>query len=182
MERQTRKNLGKIKKDTAEFFSKLKVELPLALLLGTGPMLIFCSTERDVDEMLSGLLAIGPLIKYSVILTLPYFLIQLIKYGIRFSYDSSRAKLDYIHNIINEVGPGFLTISRTALGAVLGIIILLHTTHIITASTKLLVSMYGNALFFLAFNCAHAMLKDRATLNVNPRREKNPIQLPKKLK
>lgn len=182
MERHTNRNLKKLKQDTIELFSQLKMEIPLALLLGTLPMLIFCSTEKDVEEMLGGLLAIGPLIKYSVILTLPYFLVLLVKHGVRFSFDSSRAKLNYIHDLITEVGPGFLTITRTALGALIGIIILLNATDIITGTAKQVAAMYGNALFFMVFNCALAMGKGRAAAQANRRMEKNPIQLSRKVR
>ncbi len=182
MKTQTRRNLEKLKQDTVELFSKLKMEIPLALLLGTAPMLLFCSTEKDVEEMLSGLLAIGPLIKYSVILTFPYFLVLLVKHGIRFSFDSSRAKFDYVHDLITEVGPGFLTITRTALGAIIGILIILNATHIITGTPKQIAAMYLNAVFFLAFNCALAMGKDRAAAHANRQLKKNPIQLSRKIR
>lgn len=181
MEDQVKKNLRKLKLETAELFGKLKTEIPLALLLGTFPLLLFSYFKRDIDEILGGLLAIGPLVYYSVFLLAPYALVLIIKHTIRLSFDSTREKLNYIHLIVDEVGLGFLTITRTALGAIIGILILLHFSDIISGTPKQIANTYVNVAFLTIFNCLGALIKDWANKGINRPLERNPIRLGKKL-
>lgn len=181
MEDQVRKNIRKLKLETAELFGKLKTEIPLALLLGTFPLLLFSYIKRDVDEILGGLLAIGPLVFYSVFLLAPYALVLIIKHTIRLSFDSTKEKLNYIHSVFDEVGLGFLTITRTALGAIIGLLILLHFSDIISGTPKQIANTYVNVAFLTTFNCLGALIKDWANKGINRPLEPNPIRLGKKL-
>lgn len=182
MENGTKKNVQRFKKDIAEHLWKLTTELPLAFLLGTVPVLWFSSSEKDVEIILGGLLASGPLIKYAAYLTILYALIITAKYAIRFSFDSSRDKFRYTYEIISEVGSGFLTITRTGLGAMMGVVILHHTSELVPGTPKQVTAAYATMISFALINCAIALVKDRAIEHTERKPEKNPIRLSKNLK
>ena len=170
------------KKDTIELISKSPSEWFLAFLLGTVPTVIFSSTEKDVDEIVQGLLAIGPLIQYSAYLVAPYALVFIIKHGIRFNSDRSRGIFNFIHKNIAEVGTGFLTITRTGLGAVIGVLALGLTTKIITVNNQQAISLIAMTVSLTVINCGLALAKDRLIENTNRPYIKNPLKLSPKLK
>ena len=72
------KKPSNFKRDTIALISKFPSEFILASLLGTLPTVFFSSTEKDVNEIVQGLLAIGPLIQYSAYLIAPYALVFII--------------------------------------------------------------------------------------------------------
>jgi hypothetical protein len=176
------KKPSNFKKDTIALISKLPSEWVLAFLLGTLPILFFSSTQKDVDDIVQGLLAIGPLIEYSTYLTGLYAFVFLVKHGIRFSSDKSIDTFNFIHKIIAEIGTGFLTITRTGLGAILGVLVLGLTTDIITINKYQLTSMTVMILSLTLANCALALGKDTLIEHTNRPSIKNPIKLSPKLK
>lgn len=176
------KKTSNFKRDTIALMSKLPSEWVLALLLGTLPVVFFSSTQKDVDDIVQGLLAIGPLIDYSAYLLAPYALVFIIKYGIRFSSDKSIGIFNFIHKIIAETGTGFLTITRTGLGAVFGVLALGLTTDIITISSQQFISSLVMILSLTLANCALALGKDTLIEHTNRPSMKNPIKLSPKLK
>ncbi|QYX49419.1 hypothetical protein K3F43_07925 [Pseudomonas tussilaginis] len=182
MENTVRKNLNKTKIECYEFLSKLKTEIPLPILQGSLPVIIFSRKESDVDAILGGLLAGDQLIKYSFYLLIPYAIVLLVKWGIRLSFDSSREKFEYLHLLISEVGTGFLTISRTGLGATIGCLYLVHTTQIITASPREILGAYIGVISLLHVNCMVVFLKDRAMKSINHKSPPNPYRLDKNLR
>lgn len=176
------KKKSNFRKEMVALISKLPSEWLLAFLLGTLPTLLFSSTEKDVDNMVQGLLAIGPLIQYSAYLIGPYALAFLIKYGIWFSSDKSRGIFSFAHKIILEIGTGFLTITRTGLGAIFGVLVLGLTTNIITVNNKQIISLSGMILSLTIANCALALGKDTLIERTNRPSTNNPIKLSPKLK
>jgi len=182
MENLIRRNVKSTKSEFFEYISKLKTEIPLAILLGAAPIVVFSRKESDVDEILGGLLAGDQLIKYYFYLFFPYALVLLIKLGIRLSFDSSREKFEYIHSLISEVGTGFLTISRTGVGAAMGCLYLVHTSQIITATPGVILRTYTGAISLLALNCMIVFAKDRATKKIYPQRAPNPYKIDRSLK
>lgn len=176
------KKPSSFKKDTVALISKLPSEWVLAFLLGTLPILLFSSTQKDVDDIVQGLLAIGPLIEYSAYLAGPYAFVFLIKYLIRFSSDKSIETFNFIHKIIAEIGTGFLTITRTGLGAVFGVLVLGLITEIISINNKQLLSMTVMILSLTLANCALALGKDTLIEHTNRPSLKNAIKLSPKLK
>ncbi|MFJ4349326.1 hypothetical protein ACIPZ5_00320 [Pseudomonas sp. NPDC089428] len=182
MENLVKNNITVLKSYFFELISKLKTEIPLPIFLGALPVVIFSNKESDVNEMLKALLAGNQLMKYYFYILFLYALVIIIKIGVRLSHDSSRQKLEYIHEIIGEVGTGFLTISRTGIGAAMGCLYLVHTTEIISATPSELFRTYASAFILLIFNCAIVFAKDRATKTIYPRRPQNPYKIDKLLK
>lgn len=182
MKSSVRRNLEKIKHELIDLFSKMKTEIPLPLLQGALPVILFSKTESDVDAILGGLLAGGQLITYSCYLLIPYAAVLVIKFAIRFSFDSSRAKFEYIHDLIVEVGTWFLTISRTGVGAAIGCLFLVHTTEIITATPGEITRTYYNVLSLLILNCGLVRFKDYVINRINPKRPPNPYKLNQNLR
>lgn len=182
MESLVRRNLKKTKSDLISLLSKLKTEIPLAILQGAIPVIWFSAKESDVEAILGGLLAGDQLIKYSCYLLAPYALILLIKFSVRLSFDSSREKLEYIQELISEVGPWFLTISRTGAGAAMGCLLLVHTTEIITARPDEIFRTYFGVFMLLFFNCALVYFKDEVMKKIHPKPPKNPYRLDRRLR
>ncbi|MBD8091745.1 hypothetical protein IFT48_17270 [Pseudomonas fluorescens] len=176
------KKPSNFKRDSIALMSKLPSEWVLAFLLGTLPILFFSSTQKDVDDIVQGLLAIGPLIKYSAYLVGPYAFVFLVKHGIRFGSDKSIDAFNFIHKIIAEIGTGFLTITRTGLGAVFGVLALGLTTDIITVNNQQIISLGIMILSLTLTNCALALGKDTLIERTNRPPVKNPIKLSPKLK
>ncbi|WP_369990572.1 hypothetical protein [Pseudomonas xanthosomatis] len=182
MDRSPKKNLIKIRCEILEILRKLKTEIPLPLLQGAIPVILFSNTEDDVDAILGSLLAGGQLIKYSCYLLAPYAVVLIARFALRLSFDSSREKLEYIHDLISEVGNWFLTISRTAVGAAMGCLALVHTTDIITATPSEIVRTYYNVTSLLLLNCALVFFKDHVFNKINPKRPQNPYKINKYLR
>ena len=176
------KKPSNFKKEMVALISQLPSEWLLAFLLGTLPTWIFSSTEKDVDEIVQGLLAIGPLIQYSAYLIALYVLAFIIKHGIRFSSDKSKGIFNFFHKVITEIGTGFLTITRTGLGAALGVLVLGLTTDIITINDQQIISLSAMILSLTIANCALALGKDTLIEHTNRPSIKNPIKLSPKLK
>lgn len=176
------KKPSNFKKEMVALISQLPSEWLLAFLLGTLPTWIFSSTEKDVDEIVQGLLAIGPLIQYSAYLIALYVLAFIIKHGIRFSSDKSKGIFNFFHKVIAEIGTGFLTITRTGLGAALGVLVLGLTTDIITINDQQIISLSAMILSLTIANCALALGKDTLIEHTNRPSIKNPIKLSPKLK
>jgi hypothetical protein len=172
-------NMGKrannFKNDSIKLISKIPAEWTFAILLGTLPILLFSRNSKGLDDMVSGLLAIGPLIYYFGWMLAPYALLFFIKYCVRFSSDRSRYSFNFIHNIITEVGTGFLTITRTGLGVAFGILLLPSE---ITAPTKDQYMLLYWMIFVLSFfNCAMALGKDELIQKTDRPTYRNPIKL-----
>jgi hypothetical protein len=176
------KKANNFKKEMTALISKLPSEWLFAFLLGTLPTLLFSSNEKDVDDIVQGLLASGPLIQYSAYLIAPYALAFFIKYAIRFSSDKSRGIFNFIHKIIIEIGTGFLTITRTGLGAVFGVLALGLTTNIITVNNQQIISLTAMIFSLSIANCALALGKDTLIEHTNRLPINNPIRLSPKLK
>ncbi|KAB0568935.1 hypothetical protein [Pseudomonas palleroniana] len=176
------KKPSNFKRDTIALIRKLPSEFILASLLGTVPTVLFSSTEKDVNEIVEGLLAIGPLIQYSTYLIAPYVLAFIIKHGIRFSSDKSIDTFNFIHKNIAEVGTGLLTITRTGLGAALGVLVLGLTTDIITINSQQIATLIVMILSLTLANCALALGKDTLIEQTTRSHIKNPIKLSPKLK
>lgn len=176
------KKPSNFKRDTIALTSKFPSEFILASLLGTLPTVFFSSTEKDVNEIVQGLLAIGPLIQYSAYLIAPYALVFIIKYGIRFSSDKSIDTFNFIHKNIAEVGAGFLTITRTGLGATLGVLVLGLTTDIITINSQQIMTLSVMILSLTLTNCALALGKDTLIEQTTRPYIKNPIKFSLRLK
>ncbi|MDT8907016.1 hypothetical protein [Pseudomonas prosekii] len=170
------------KKDTIALIRKLPSEWAIAFLLGTVPLWLFSSTQKDVDDIVQGLLAIGPLIEYSTYLMAPYAIVFFIKYGIRFSSDKSIWMFDFIHKIIAEIGTGFLTITRTGLGAVFGVLSLGLATNIITVSSQQILSLSVMIFSLTLANCALAFGRDTLIEHTSRRPNNNPIKFGPMLK
>lgn len=182
MESVTARNLKKLKAEFTELFLKSKTELPLAVLLGALPVWLFSFSEEQAVELLGELLASEQLIKYSMFLAIPYALALGIKTFIRFSFDSSRERFRYIYSIVNETGTGFLTLTRTALGATIGVVVLYHTTDILSGSAKHVTAAYFNIISLTVINCLFALVNDWVTAQADRKHSQNPIQLPRRLR
>ncbi|WP_434580213.1 hypothetical protein J3P95_18095 [Pseudomonas sp. Z5-35] len=177
-----KKKPNNFKKDTLALISKIPSEWAIAFLLGTVPLWFFSSTQKDVEDIIQGLLAIGPLIEYSAYLIAPYALVFIIKYGIRFSSEKSIWIFDFVHSIIAEVGTGFLTITRTGLGAIFGILSLGLATHIVTVTPQQILSLSVMIFTLTVVNCALALGRDTLIEHTSRPSNNNPIKFGPELK
>ncbi|MFJ2458806.1 hypothetical protein ACIOVC_09710 [Pseudomonas neuropathica] len=176
------KKSSNFKKDTIALLRNLPSEWAIAILLGALPLWLFSHTQKDVDDIVQGLLAIGPLIDYSAYLIAPYGLVFLIKYGIRFRSDKSLWIFEFIHKVIAEIGTGFLTITRTGLGAVFGILMIGLSSNIITISTQQIMSLLVMIFSLTIANCALALGKDTLIEHTNRAISRNSIKFDPRLK
>lgn len=163
------------RKVTRKLISKLLTELPLAGLLGTLPILIYCDNEQSVDEMISGLLAISQLISYYAWLLAPYALFLMLKYLIRFRSDRNKNTFNLLYKIITEAGTGFQTILRTGVGVAFGIFLL--PTEITTLTSANYPIVFGMILASMFASCAISFFTDEMKSRTERQAYKNPIKL-----
>ncbi|UQS92428.1 hypothetical protein [Pseudomonas chlororaphis] len=169
------KRASNFKEDTLKLISKLPTELSLAALLGTLPIYLFSHNSKSLDEMVSGLLAIGPLIDYFGWMLVPYASLLIIKYGVRFSSDRSKNSFNFIHKIIAEAGTGFQTILRTGVGVTIGILIL--PKAITTPTPAQYAMLYWMIVIVSIFSCAISFLKDEIIQRTERPTYRNPLKL-----
>jgi len=170
------------KQDSIALLRQLPSEWAIAFLLGALPLWLFSHTQKDVDEIVQGLLAIGPLIEYSAYLIAPYGLVFLIKYGVRFRSEKNMWIFEFTHKVIAEVGTGFLTITRTGLGAVFGTLLIGLSSEIITISTQQIASLLVMIFSLTLANCAFALGKDTLIEHTIRPVSSNPLKFHPKLK
>jgi len=176
------KKSSNFKKDTLALLRQLPSEWAIAFLLGALPLWAFSHTQKDVDDIVQGLLAIGPLIEYSAYLIAPYGLVFLIKYGVRFRSERNIWIFEFIHKVIAEIGTGFLTITRTGLGVVFGTLLIGLSSDIITISTQQIASLLVMIFSLTLANCAFALGKDTLIEHTNRPARSNPLRFDPKLK
>ncbi|WP_419735703.1 hypothetical protein [Pseudomonas sp. COR18] len=169
------KRASNFKGDTLKLISKLPAEWGFAFLLGTLPIWVFSKTSKDFEEMVSGLLAIGPLIEYFGWMLIPYGLLFVFKYVMRFGSDWGTQVFGFFHKLIAEVGTGLLTITRTGLGAAAGIFFL--SDEVVTLTQDQMVRLCWMIGVLTLANCALAMLKDEMIEKTSRPTYKNPIKL-----
>ncbi|MNJ44255.1 hypothetical protein D3C77_392990 [compost metagenome] len=169
------KKANNFKDEAIKLISKLPTEWSCAFMLGTLPILLFSRTSQGLDEMVAGLLAIGPLISYFGWMLVPYALVFSIKYCVRFSSDRSKSSFNFIHKVIAEVGTGFLTILRTGLGVAFGILLL--SDEVVAPTNGQYAMLYWMILMLSFFNCALALGKDEIIEKTDRPTYRNPIKL-----
>ena len=118
------KKFNKFKEDFLEFIKILPTEFVLSIFLGAFPIWLYSKNQDSLDEMVSGLLAIGQLIDYFGWMLIPYAVVLLIKGLFRFRSDQGKYTFNFLHKILSEVGTGFQTILRTGAGVAIGILAL----------------------------------------------------------
>lgn len=163
------------KKFTLKLISKLRTELPLAGLLGTLPILIYCNNEPSLDEMVSGLLAIRQLTHYYAWLLAPYALFLMLNYLIRFRSDRNKNTFNFLYKIITEAGTGFQTILRTGAGVAFGIFLL--PTEITTLTSANYPLLYGMIFLPIFLSCAISFYADEVKSRTERQPYKNPLKL-----
>lgn len=169
------KRANNFKKDSLKLISKLPTELSLSCLLGTIPIYLYSNSKQSLDEMVSGLLAIGPLIDYFGWLLVPYASLLILKYCIRFSSDRSKHTFDFLHKIMSEAGTGFQTILRTGAGAAIGVLLL--PEEITTPTSGQYAVLYWMIVMTTIFSCAISFFKDEVISRTERKTYKNPLKL-----
>jgi hypothetical protein len=111
---------------------KIRYEFFISVILGAIPVIIYTRNPKELDDIVSGLLAIGSIIDYAGFLLIPYCIATAIRFGMRFISENAQKKLVTIHKMMTEVGTSFLTILRTGGGAMIGVLCLGLFTSIIT--------------------------------------------------
>lgn len=169
------KRAKNFKEDTLKLIQQLPTELSLALLLGTLPVYLFSKSSKTLNEMVSGLLAIGPLIDYYAWMLAPYALLIIMKYLVRFGSDRGKLTFNFIHRIVADAGTGFQTILRTGAGVAFGVLLL---PEAITKHTTEQYSMlYWMAVMPLIFSCAISMFRNEVMQRTEHKAYKNPLKL-----
>ncbi|NUT82430.1 hypothetical protein [Pseudomonas brassicacearum] len=106
-------------------------ELAIATLLGALPVAIYATNPKALDSITGGLLASGELINHAGYLIYLYMAATAIRYGMRFTSETIQERFVAFHNLTAEIGTSFITIIRTGLGAMIGVLVLALTTDII---------------------------------------------------
>ncbi|ATB67135.1 hypothetical protein [Pseudomonas mosselii] len=163
------------KEDTLKLIKQFPTELSLAVLLGALPLYLFSKSSEKLDEMVSGLLAIGPIIDYYAWMLAPYALLIIMKYLVRFGSERGKLIFNFIHKIVAEAGTGFQTILRTGSGVAIGALLLPET--VITPTNDQYSMLYWMAVMPLIFSCAISMFKDEVMQRTERRAYKNTLKL-----
>lgn len=169
------KRAKNFKEDTLKLISQLPTELALAALLGAIPIWWYSKSAQTLDEMASGLLAIGPLIDYYAWMMLPYLVVLGIKLCFRFRSDRGTNTFNFIHKVIAEAGTGFQTILRTGSGVAIGILAL--PKDIVSPTTAQYWMLYGMTTSILIVNCAISMSKSEVMKRIDRPTYKNSLKL-----
>ncbi|PVZ43917.1 hypothetical protein [Pseudomonas sp. CC120222-01a] len=169
------KRTKNFKEDTLKLIQQLPTELSLAVLLGTFPIYLFSKSSEMLDEMVSGLLAIGPLIDYYAWMLAPYALLLIIKYLVRFGSDRGKLAFNFIHRIIADAGTGFQTILRTGAGVAIGVLLLPEA--VTKPTTKQYSMLYWMAVMPLIFSCTMSMFRNEVMQRTEHKAYKNPLKL-----
>lgn len=169
------KKAKNFKGDSLKLISKLPTELSLAGLLGTLPLYLYSNSKQSLDEMVSGLLAIGQLIDYFGWMLAPYALLLILKYWIRFGSDRIKHTFNFLHKVISEAGTGFQTILRTGAGAAIGVLLL--PEEITTPTSAQYATLYWIIVMTIILSCAISFFKDEVMSRTERQHYKNPLRL-----
>ncbi|MEE1889515.1 hypothetical protein [Pseudomonas carassii] len=169
------KKIQKFKEDSFDLIREIPTEFALAFLLGTLPILLFSKSSKALDEMVSGLLAIGPLIDYYGWMMLPYLVLIGIKYGFRFRTERGATTFNFTHKVVTEAGTGFQTILRTGCGVAIGIALL--STEITHATTANYWMLFWMAIALLIVTSAISMFRNRVLQTTDRPTYRNPLKL-----
>lgn len=163
------------------FIKNILYELAISILLGAVPVLTYSVKNNPLDDTVKVMLATKPLIDYAAFLLFLYITATAVRFIIRLKSEAAQEKLVFLHKLTAEIGTSFLTIMRTGLGVMLGILYLASFTDIIDLSTEsytalclriLMVLIATNGVSFL-----HILLANTSISSTY----KNPIKFDKKL-
>ncbi|RMT99166.1 hypothetical protein ALP37_04204 [Pseudomonas amygdali pv. sesami] len=177
-----RKRTNNLKTESIAYVKKLPTELIVGFLLGTIPILEYSSTEKEIDDAFSMLLAPEALIKHYFTLLIPYLLVCALKFALRFRSDAAVESFRFIYKIFAEVGASFLTMLRTGLGALIGFYAVVLFKNTVQLLPNQHLDVIGYIIMTLMFSGALSILHDflaAAGKNID---NKNPIKLGSRLK
>lgn len=103
------------------------MEIVISFLLGTVPVLAHSESAKALKEMLDVLLASEFFIYYFASLFLAFMVAAVIQYFWRFGNERLQAGLIALHNLLGNVGAGFISVIRTGAGALMGFLIVWHS-------------------------------------------------------
>ncbi|MHA6160950.1 hypothetical protein ACX3X6_08610 [Pseudomonas sichuanensis] len=169
------KRTKNFKEEALKFIQQLPTELSLAALLGALPIYLFSKSSEMLDEMVSGLLAIGPLIDYYAWMLAPYALLIIIKYLVRFGSDRGKLTFNFIHKIVADAGTGFQTILRTGAGVAIGVLLLPEA--VTNPTTRQYSMLYWMAVMPLMFSCAISLFRNEVMQRTERQAYKNNLKL-----
>lgn len=169
------KKATNFKEDTLKLIKQLLTELVLAASLGTLPIYLFSKSSETLDEMISGLLAIGPLIDYYAWMLALYAFLIIMKYVVRFGSDQGKTTFNFIHKIVTEVGTGFQTILRTGSGVAVGVLLLSKAVTTNTTSDYSMLCWMAVVPLFLS--CIITMFSDEVMQRTERKSYKNTLKL-----
>lgn len=119
--------LNKRLRPKLHMFRRCLMEVVISFLLGAVPVLAHSESAKALKEILDVLLASTFFMYYFAALFLAFMVAALIQYFWRFGNERHQAGLLALHNILGNVGAGFLSAMRTGAGAIMGFLIVWHS-------------------------------------------------------
>ena len=162
--------------------NKALYEFVIATLLGSLPVAIYATNAKALDSITGGLLASGELINHAGYLIYLYVAATALRYGMRFTSEGIQEKFVAFHNLTTEIGTSFITIIRTGLGAMIGVLVIALSTDIITLTSSDYAGLLGYIFIVLVVSTALAVLHEvlakasKRTLYNNPLRFHNRLK------
>jgi hypothetical protein len=182
IEDQKMKKQSNFKSEVKKFAKKISSEIIIATLLGTLPVTIYSVNAKSLDDTVGGLLAIGNLINYAGYLTVVFILATGLRYIFRFSSESAQRNLVAFHRITAELGTCFLTVIRTGLGAMIGILIIAFSTNVITLSPGEYISLTGSIFCVLLVSTSLAVGHELLSKTSKTQQADNPLKFDSNIK
>lgn len=174
-----RKNNFKI--ELKSFLHQIPYEICIAFLLAALPVYIYSANAAVVNENVKGLLATETLIKHSALLIGIYALATGVRVAIRFQSDNAQRRLISFHKLTTEIGTSFLTIIRTGLGTMIGVLALALTTNFFVLSLADYAGLITSIFFVCLVSTSLAVFHESLANTYNVRKTKNSLILDPRL-
>jgi hypothetical protein len=181
-DQRMKKGKSNFKAEFKQLVKQISYEIIISILLGSLPVAIYATNAQTLDDIVAALLASGSLIDYAGCLIIPYLLATFLRWAIQFKSEDVQAKLVYFHKITTEIGTSFLSIIRTGLGTMIGILIIALTTDIITLTPGDYIGLIGSTLCVLIVSSGLAIFHDLLAKHANFTNSNNPLKFDRSLK
>lgn len=130
------------------FWRRVRRELTYAFFIGSLPLLA-CTTAAEVTSLVNALLAAPQLMEYYVYLLSAFVIVSLSIWRTTFRKYLFIGKSRELHKFFVNIGASLLTAFRTALGAMIGFLLVWYLRDLDGMSADGTVAVMGYALFTL---------------------------------
>jgi len=163
--------------ESGAFRRRFKTELIVGFILGAIPLLVHSTSQAELQAILQSLLASTPIVSHAACLLTIYIAVCIHKKIHRLKSDRMRERFEVIYKVTAEVGTSFLTLLRTGLGAIVGLLMIAPFMEDVPISLNHWLTTLMLCLMTLVFSASVSLLHDFLMTRPSRSHPKNHIRL-----